>query len=146
MARPIESNNYLLATGILSLDGALHALGGAAAASTAAVQTPIGALFGGTYFAVSHLAHYGFHLLEGSSIYPIDPKGTISKVCKLAFSLITGISAAVLVLSLIPLPLVFSTGALLTTYMLGTTGLIAALMTGSHHLKNVAIGPKFFLP
>ncbi len=146
MSHSVQPSNRLIATGILSIDTAIHSLAGAAAASVAAVQAPVGALFGGTYFVVSHLVNYGYSMIEKTSIYPLNPNGTIGKLLKLGLTVIAGIGASVLVFSLIELPLAASAVAVLGASMFGTSLLVAMFMTGSHHIKNVAIGTKFFLP
>lgn len=145
MTHSIEPTNRLIATGILSIDTAVHSLAGAFVASAAAVQAPVGAVFGATYFVVSHLVNYGLTQTENTPIYPLNPEGTVGKVLKLALSVMSGIGASVLILSLIELPLVFTASLILGSSMLATSLLVGMFMTGSHHLRNAAIGTKFFI-
>lgn len=142
MTQPVNSESRVLATGIMTISGAFHATAAAAAASVAAIQAPVGVLFGTTYFAVSHLVSYGWGLLEKTSRYPFNAQMTEHKVFKLALATFSGIAAAVWTTSLIHISLTVSAAAVMSGAMAATTGTVGLLMCAERFAKNIAIGPN----
>jgi hypothetical protein len=126
----------------MAISGAIHGTAGAAAASLAAIQAPVGVLFGTTYFAVSHLASYGWGLLEKTSRYPFNHQMTEHKIFKLALATFSGMAAAVWTTSLIHISLTVSAAAVMSAAMAATTATVGLLMCAERFAKNIAIGPN----
>lgn len=141
MSLPTLPHPYLT-TGILSISAGLHAGASVAAASAAAVQTPVAVLFGSSYFVVSHLVSYGWGQLEQWSKYPFETQATEAKVFKLALSLFTGLAAAVWVTSFLHGSITIIGAGILSCAMVGTTAGLGLLMCGVKYARPYAIGPN----